>query len=115
MVAHVFRPLIPMALVFSLVTLCNSTARASDSSDDGQPYSYGTNPPPSYPPYGLETPDTQGSRPRTDLYGNPVSPSEKPNLPPPEFSNPPSNSSAPKYSKPWDYHTPSRGCFGEGC
>ena len=116
--AHVFRPLIPLALVFSLVTLCQATAHASDSSDsydDRQPYSYGWNPPLNHPPYYLETPDTQGSRPATDLYGNPVSPSQKQNLPRPEFSDPPSNSSAPKYSRPWDYHTPSRGCFGAGC
>lgn len=118
MTAPVFRPLIPLALLFSLVTLCQATADASDYSDSRdyrQPYSYGRNPLLNYPAYGLETPDTQDSRPATDLYGNPVYPSQKQNLPPPVFSDPPSNSSASKDSRPWDYHTPSRGCFGERC
>src|SRR5215470_3099374 len=118
MTAHVFRSLIPLALVFFLVTLCHVSAHASGSSDSRdyrQPHSYGTNPPLNHPLYGLETPNTQGSRPATDLYGNPVYPSQKQYTPPSVFSDPPSNSSAPKDSRPWDYHTPSRGCFGAGC
>ena len=118
MTAHVFRPIIPLAIVFSLVTSCQTTPQASDSSDSydyRRPYSYDRTLPLNRSPYGLETPDSQGSRPTTDLYGNPVNPSEKQHLPLPEFSEPPSALSAPKGSRAWDYHAPSRGCFSEHC
>ena len=115
MTTHVLRPLFPLALAFSLIALCHAAAHASDFHDYRQPHNYGTNPPSNHPPYGLETPDTLGSAPSTDLYGNPVYPSQEQNTPPPAFSNPPSPSWEPPKSKPWDYHTPSRGCFGEGC
>lgn len=118
MTAHVFRSLFSLALVFFLVTsgyACAHASGSSDSYDDRQPHSYGTNPPLNHPLYGLETPNTQDSRRATDLYENPVSPSQKPYTPPPEFYDPPWALSGPKESKPWDYHTPSRGCFGSGC
>lgn len=111
MTAQVLRPLIPLALVFSLIALSLAAAYASDSSDSRQSHSYGTNPPPNRPPYGLVSPDTLSSRPSTDLYGNLV----EQNTPPPALSNRPSKSSAPKDSRAWDYHAPSRGCFGERC
>jgi len=95
--AQILRPLIPLALVFSLIDLCLAAAYASDSSDSRQPHSYGTNPPPNRPRYGLESPDTLGSSPSTDLYGNLV----EQNTPQLAFSSPPSKSSAPEDSRAW--------------
>jgi hypothetical protein len=121
MTTHVLRPLFPLALALSLTALCPAAAHASDSSDSSdssdrrQPHSYGTNPPPNHPPYGLENPHTLSSGLLTDLYGNRVYPWQERNTPPPAFSNPPSKASGPEDSRSWDYHTPSRGCFGEGC
>src|SRR5215831_13704480 len=121
MTSHVFRPLVPLALVFALIALCHAAAHAFDSSNASnsynyhQPHGYRTNPPPTHPSYGLQTPDTQGSGSSTEPYGNPLYPSQEQNTSPPVFSNPPSRLSAPEASRPWDYHTPSRGCFGERC
>src|SRR5262245_10203822 len=117
MTTHGWRLLIPFALAFSIFTLfVADPLRAAESDRDStEPRSHERNPRASHPPSSLVSPDTLGSAPSRDLYGNFVYPSQEWQTPAPEFSNPSSKSSGPVDSRPWDYHTPSRGCIGEGC